>query len=106
MSVALFAMLALIPPGLSISPLPILVIVTLFVTSSNSSSLAIDITSAGGNPEAPTFQRFFWAVREGLIAAVLLVVGGLTALQTASTSVGMAFSVIMVFMCVTSAFSP
>ena len=99
-------MLALIPPGLSISPLPILVIVTFFATSSDSGSLVTDIITAGGDPEAPKFQRFFWAVREGLIAAVLLVVGGLTALQTASTSVGMAFSVIMVFMCVTSAFSP
>ncbi len=99
-------MLALMPPGLSISPLPILVIVTFFVTSSDSGSLVIDIITADGGPEAPKFQRFFWAVTEGLIAAVLLVVGGLTALQTASISVGLAFSVIMVFMILTSAFSP
>ena len=98
-SIALFAMLDLMPMALFTSLLAILVIITFFVTSSDSGSLVIDIITAGGDPDPPKIQRFFWAVTEGLIAAVLLVVGGLTALQTASISAGLAFSVIMVFMC-------
>jgi choline/glycine/proline betaine transport protein len=75
------------------------VIVTFFVTSSDSGSLVIDIITAGGNPEPPKVQRVFWAVAEGLVASALLLGGGLVALQTAAITTGLPFAVILLGMC-------
>jgi len=75
-----------------------MVIVSFFVTSSDSGSLVIDIITAGGHPNPPVLQRIFWAVSEGVVAAILLVGGGLTALQTAAISAGLPFSLLLLFM--------
>jgi choline/glycine/proline betaine transport protein len=80
---------------LAVSLICTLAIVGFFVTSSDSGSLVIDIITAGGHPDPPTIQRIFWAVLEGVVAAILLVTGGLTALQTATISVGLPFAVLL-----------
>jgi choline/glycine/proline betaine transport protein len=59
----------------------------------------IDIITAGGNTEPPKIQRIFWAVTEGLVAAALLLGGGLVALQTAAIATGLPFAVILLGMC-------
>jgi choline/glycine/proline betaine transport protein len=81
-----------------IGALATLAIVTFFVTSSDSGSLVIDIITAGGKPNPPTAQRVYWAVLEGVVAAVLLVGGGLTALQTAAISAGLPFALLILAM--------
>jgi choline/glycine/proline betaine transport protein len=63
-----------------------LCIALFFVTSSDSASLVVDMLASGGNPEPPIAQRVFWAVLEGVAAAILLVSGGLAALQSAALS--------------------
>ncbi len=73
-------------------------IVTFFVTSSDSGSLVIDIITAGGKPNPPMAQRIYWATLEGVVAAVLLVGGGLTALQTAAISAGLPLAILMIAM--------
>ncbi|MDH5446886.1 MAG: BCCT family transporter [Gammaproteobacteria bacterium] len=83
-----------------ISLLTILVIITFFVTSSDSGSLVIDMITAGGNPNPPVAQRIFWAVTEGIVAAALLVAGGLSALQTAAIATGLPFTVLLLMMMV------
>lgn len=75
-------------------------IVLFFVTSSDSGSLVIDIITAGGRPDPPSAQRFYWAVLEGVVAAILLVGGGLTALQTAAISAGLPFAILIILMIV------
>ena len=57
--------------------------VTGVVTSSDSGSLVIDNLTSGGDHNAPVWQRIFWAVMQGVVASVLLLAGGLQALQTA-----------------------
>ena len=108
---ALFVFLDLLPSATGVD-LPALVpsaigllattaIITFFVTSSDSGSLVIDIITAGGNPRPPAVQRVFWAVLEGVVAAVLLLgggAGGLTALQTAAISAGLPFALLIVVM--------
>jgi choline/glycine/proline betaine transport protein len=79
--------------------LAIVVVVTFFVTSSDSGSLVIDIITAGGNPDPPVIQRLFWAILEGVVAAVLLLGGGLVALQTAAITTGLPFSLVLLGMC-------
>lgn len=81
------------------SVLAVLVIVTFFVTSSDSGSLVIDMITAGGNPNPPVAQRVFWATTEGIVAAILLVVGGLTALQTMAIATGLPFAAVLLLMC-------
>lgn len=97
--VSLFVLLENFPFSSVTSLLAVVVVVTFFVTSSDSGSLVIDIITAGGNPEPPKIQRIFWAVMEGMVAAALLLGGGLVALQTAAISAGLPFAVILLGMC-------
>jgi choline/glycine/proline betaine transport protein len=76
----------------------LLVIITFFVTSSDSGSLVIDIITAGGKMNPPVAQRIFWALTEGVVAAALLVGGGLTALQTAAITTGLPFALLLLLM--------
>jgi choline/glycine/proline betaine transport protein len=97
--VSLFVLLEKFPFAGLTSALAIVVVVTFFVTSSDSGSLVIDIITAGGNTEPPKIQRIFWAIMEGLVAAALLLGGGLVALQTAAITTGLPFAVILLGMC-------
>ncbi len=96
--VALFELLGHFPFTAVTSTLTVLVIITFFVTSSDSGSMVIDIITAGGNPDPPKLQRLFWAITEGAVAAALLVGGGLVALQTAAISTGLPFALVLLFM--------
>ncbi len=97
--VSLFVLLEQFPLDVVTASLSVLVVITFFVTSSDSGSLVIDIITAGGNPEPPKAQRVFWAVMEGCVAAALLVAGGLVALQTAAITTGLPFAIVLLGMC-------
>ena len=96
---AFFVMVSELPMSGIISFIAVVLIFTFFVTSSDSGSLVIDSITAGGKDDAPVMQRVFWAITEGVVAAVLLVGGGLTALQTAVLVLGLPFSVVILFVC-------
>jgi choline/glycine/proline betaine transport protein len=94
----MFAMLDAYPLSAITPLLAILLITTFFVTSSDSGSLVIDHLTSGGKTAVPRTQRIFWAVTEGAVASVLLIGGGLTALQTASITTGLPFAAILLVM--------
>ena len=94
-AIALFKLLEKLPFTEFVSSLTILLIITFFVTSSDSGSLVIDSLAAGGRSDTPWWQRSFWVVTEGAVAAVLLIAGGLTALQTAAIVSALPFAVII-----------
>ena len=96
---ALFAFLNTLPWSSLTVLLATIVVVTFFVTSSDSGSLVIDIITAGRVLDPPVPQRIFWAVMEGVVAAVLLVGGGLAALQTASVATGLPFALVLLVAC-------
>lgn len=100
MPTALYVFLEHLPFAPVICLLATLLIVTFFVTSSDSGSLVIDIITSGGNENPPVWQRIFWAISEGVVASVLLLAGGLGALQTAAISSALPFSIVMIFICV------
>jgi choline/glycine/proline betaine transport protein len=77
----------------------VLLIASFFITSSDSGSFVVDTLTSGGRHSAPKGQKVFWASMEGLIAAVLLIGGGLTALRTASILTGLPFAIIIIIMC-------
>jgi choline/glycine/proline betaine transport protein len=76
-----------------------MLVMTIFITSSDSGSLVVDQLAAGGLQDVPTLQRTFWALTEGAVSAVLLIGGGLTALQAASIATGIPFAVVLFLMC-------
>jgi len=100
-AVAMFAMLAEFPLGALTGLLATLLVITFFVTSSDSGSLVIDHLTSGGKHDVPKTQRIFWAITEGAVAAILLIGGGLNALQTAAITTGLPFAVILCLMCYT-----
>ncbi|SDS12233.1 BCCT family transporter [Christiangramia echinicola] len=96
---ALFVFFQDYPLAMVINIVAILLIAGFFITSSDSGSLVIDSLTSGGKIDAPVGQRIFWAVTEGTVAAVLLIGGGLQALQTATIVTGLPFAVILLVMC-------
>lgn len=91
----LFMMLEALPLAQISSLIAIILVVVFFVTSSDSGSLVIDVISAGGKVDAPTPQRVFWCVFEGLVAIALILGGGLVALQAMAVSTGLPFAVVL-----------
>ncbi|MEG9328261.1 BCCT family transporter [Salinimicrobium catena] len=96
---ALFVFLEDFPFAVVLNIIGVVLIAGFFVTSSDSGSLVVDSLTSGGKIDAPVGQRVFWAVAEGAVAAVLLIGGGLQALQTASIVTGLPFAFILLFMC-------
>ena len=100
-SFAMFAMLDGLPLAGITTIVAMFVIVFFFVTSSDSGSFVIDMLTSGGNPDPPVATRVFWAVSEGLVAAVLLIAGGgaaaLNALQAGAVATGLPFTVVLLF---------
>lgn len=91
----LFAMLDALPLAQITSFIAIILVVVFFVTSSDSGSLVIDVIAAGGKVDAPTPQRVFWCVFEGLVAIALILGGGLVALQAMAVSTGLPFTIVL-----------
>jgi len=96
---ALFVFLEDYPFAFILNIIAIILITGFFVTSSDSGSLVVDNLTSGGKIDAPVGQRVFWAIAEGGVAAVLLIGGGLQALQTATIVTGLPFAVILIIMC-------
>lgn len=94
-AIALFKLLEQLPFTQIVSSLTVLLIITFFVTSSDSGSLVIDALAAGGRTDTPWWQRTFWVVTEGAVAAALLIAGGLEALQTAAIVSALPFAIII-----------
>jgi choline/glycine/proline betaine transport protein len=96
---AVFALLERLPFGNVASLVAAVVVALFFVTSSDSGSFVVDMLTSGGNPNPPIWQRVFWALTEGCVAAALLIAGGLKGLQSAAISTGLPFCVVLLFIC-------
>lgn len=82
------------------SALATFMIITWFVTSADSGTLVICTILSVGDRNPPQRFRIIWGMGLGAVAAVLLMAGGLKALQTASIAAALPFSVVLLFMCV------
>ncbi len=96
---ALYVMLDRLPGSVLSSALATIVVMTFFVTSSDSGSLVISILSSGGNPRPSIPLRLFWSLLQGAVAAVLLLTGGLLGLQTAALTTALPFCIVLLIMC-------
>lgn len=98
LSTAIFKLFEQYPLARITSGLAVIVVVTFFVTSSDSGSLVIDTITGGGHPHPPVIQKVFWALLEGAVAAALLYAGGLRALQSAAITTGLPFALALLVM--------
>jgi len=96
----IFAFLETLPFSGIVSFATVILIITFFVTSSDSGSLVIDTITSGGHLHPPVWQRVFWAVTEGVVAAVLMIGGGLGALQSATIATALPFTFVIIFACI------
>lgn len=94
-AIALFDLLEAFPLTFVTSLLGVVLVTSFFVTSSDSGSLVVDNLTSGGKLESPVPQRIFWAIMEGAVAAVLLMGGGLLALQSAAVASGLLFACVI-----------
>jgi choline/glycine/proline betaine transport protein len=95
----LFRFFEYLPWAKAVSWLAIVLIAVFFVTSADSGAYVVDAIATRGNPRSPVWQRLFWAAVLGVTAAVLLVAGGLKALQALTLGAALPVAAIMVALC-------
>ena len=94
-ALALFAFLEHFPFSGLLSIVAMVMVVVFFVTSSDSGSMVVDMLCSRGHDNTPLWQRVYWAAGEGVVAAVLLLAGGLGALQTMTIASALPFAVVL-----------
>ncbi|MEI7031129.1 BCCT family transporter [Streptomyces pratensis] len=96
---SLFAMLDALPIGTVTSFVAMVLVMTYFVTSADSASLVMGSLTSRGALHPPSWLVVLWGVLMASVAAVLLVVGGLDSLQTATILVALPFVLVMLLLC-------
>ncbi len=97
-AISIYKLLEQFPFSVVSNFVAVMLVVSFFVTSSDSGSLVVDAFTSGGKLNSPVGQRIFWATMEGAVAAVLLLGGGLSALQTAAITTGLPFAALLLLM--------
>lgn len=97
---SLFTVLGDLPMGTIFSIIGVLLVVLFFITSSDSGSLVMNMLTAGGHPNPPSWSRVMFSVLAGAMAIGLLLAGGLEGLQAASLATALPFSVVLVVMAI------
>ncbi|WP_189240922.1 BCCT family transporter, partial [Planomonospora parontospora] len=97
---AMFALLGHLPLGSLATVIAGALVALYFVTSADSASLVLGSLSSRGSLHPPRPLVVMWGVLVGAIALVLLLAGGLEALQQATILVALPFVVVMLLLCV------
>lgn len=92
----LFRMYDVLPLAALLSGLSIVLLVIFFVTSADSAVLVLGMMSSESAGDPPLARKFAWGIAIALIAASMLVAGGLDALQTLITVAALPFALLMV----------
>ena len=87
------------PGTTALSWLAIVLIAVFFVTSADSGAFVIDTIASRGAARSPVWQRLFWAVVLGATAAILMLAGGLKALQAMTLVAALPVAIIMALLC-------
>jgi glycine betaine transporter len=97
---ALFDLLGQLPLSALTSTLVIALITLFFVSSADSASMVLGMLSSGGNRAPRRAVVVLWGVMIAATGAILLVAGGLSAMQTVSIVVAVPFIFLLVAICV------
>lgn len=96
---AIFEAFSHYPLGMILSIITVALLITFFVTSANSATFVLGMFTSGGDLHPSTSKKVIWGLVQALLAAALLISGGLTALQTASVAAAFPFIFIMLLSC-------
>lgn len=99
MTQPLYRTVELIAPGgfaTLVSALLVLLVATFFITSCDSGTLVISTILSNGASEPPLPLRAVWGLTLGALAGVLLLAGGLAALQTAAIVAGLPVGLLLI----------
>lgn len=91
-SVAGFALFEAFQFGTVLMLAFMLLVTTFFITSADSSTLAVSMMTTGGKARPSTINRVFWGVVLGMTAAILMTLGGAEKLQEAVIITGLPFA--------------
>jgi glycine betaine transporter len=75
------------------------VVMIYYITIADTSSFVLGMLSERGNLNPSNKIKITWGIIQSMVAAVLLLAGGLQVLQTASIAAAFPFSIIMVVLC-------
>ncbi len=95
-SVALFKFLEQFPMSSLLSGIATVMVLVFFITSADSGAMVLNMLSSNGRDDTPLPRRVFWMAMIGLTAMVLLLAGGLSALQTAAIASALPFSLAII----------
>jgi choline/glycine/proline betaine transport protein len=93
--VALFVFLENFPFQGFLSFIATLMVIVFFVTSCDSGAMVVDMLCSHGRNDTPVWQRIYWAIGVGVVSAILLTAGGLSALQTMTIATALPFAIIL-----------
>ena len=96
----MFVFLNQYPLALPMSILTLVVLWIFFVAGADAGTVVLGSMSTGGPKEPKRWIKLAWGAAMAAIAGILLVAGGLGALQSASVLFGVPFAFIMVAMCI------
>jgi glycine betaine transporter len=95
---AIFTLYNNFPMSAFLSLISMVIVCIFFITSADSATFVVGMMTSGGSLEPKTGLKVFWGLVCSSIAAMLLVAGGLKAIQTVSFVVSFPFMILMVFM--------
>lgn len=95
---AIFVLFENLPMGALLSLLSMIIVSIFFVTSADSATYVVGMMSSGGSMAPKNGLKIFWGMLCSTIAAMLLLAGGLKAVQTISFVVSFPFMLLMVVM--------
>ena len=98
-SSALFLLLQHYPMSNVLIVISIVLLGVFFVTSADSATFVIAMMTSNGNLSPSASKKIFWGLTISVMAVVLLMSGGLGALQKITITAALPFTIIMLFMC-------
>lgn len=96
---ALFVVFSEYPIGIVFSVIAICLLITFFITSANSGIFVLSMFSSDGDLNPANSKKLLWGVIQALLALVLMMTGGLDALQTCSIVAAFPLAIIMLLSC-------
>ncbi|MGH1601016.1 BCCT family transporter [Campylobacter majalis] len=96
-SLALFVFLQSFALSDFLSIVAIVMIIVFFITSADSAAMIINMLCSNGADNTPVWQKIFWGVTIGVLAASLMLGGGLASLQAMTIMAALPFTIALMF---------
>jgi glycine betaine transporter len=95
----LFVVFSNFPLSALLSTIAVVLLVVFFVTSADSATFVLSMMTSHGNLNPPLFKRISWGLIQSTVATLLLISGGLKALEQMVITAALPFTFIMILLC-------